>query len=170
MEPLVRTVFVELARHARWQNGVLFELCADLGDAARRRDEGLFFGSIHATLNHILYTDGVLLDYALAKRPPEAFEPATIVHDDFDALRGARTAFDADLEARLAAAGGDWFAEEVRFVSERLGRERAFPRAFVLSQLFNHQTHHRSQVTSALHRLGVDYGETDLPANPLSQF
>jgi len=170
MAPLVRTVFVELARYARWQNGALFALCAELGDEARRRDEGLFFRSIHATLNHILYTDGVLLDYALEKRPPQDFEPTTVVHEDFDALRAAREGFDTDLEARIAAAGGDWFAEEIRFVSERLGRERAFPRAFVLTQLFNHQTHHRSQVTSALHRLGIDYGATDLPANPLSQF
>jgi uncharacterized damage-inducible protein DinB len=36
--------------------------------------------------------------------------------------------------------------------------------------MFNHQTHHRSQVTAMLRQMGIDYGNTDLPANPLSQF
>jgi uncharacterized damage-inducible protein DinB len=36
--------------------------------------------------------------------------------------------------------------------------------------MFNHETHHRSQVTSALTQMGIDYGNTDLPYNPLSQY
>ena len=33
-------------------------------------------------------------------------------------------------------------------------------------QMFNHQTHHRGQVTTLLKQLGIDPGETDLPWLP----
>ncbi len=46
----------------------------------------------------------------------------------------------------------------------------ANPRALYLMQMFNHQTHHRAQVTAALHRVGVDYGSTDLWFRPGSPF
>jgi len=39
-------------------------------------------------------------------------------------------------------------------------------RGFMMVQLFNHQTHHRSQVTCELHKLGLEYGCTDMPYNP----
>ncbi|YAF94156.1 MAG: DinB family protein [Nodularia sp. CChRGM 3473] len=35
--------------------------------------------------------------------------------------------------------------------------------------MFNHQTHHRSQITSELHKMGIDYGCTDLPYNPYNE-
>ncbi|MEL7526835.1 MAG: DinB family protein [Pseudomonadota bacterium] len=36
----------------------------------------------------------------------------------------------------------------------------------MMVQLFNHQTHHRSQVTSALHSMGIEFGTTDIPWRP----
>ncbi|MEP5224441.1 MAG: DinB family protein, partial [Marinobacter sp.] len=33
---------------------------------------------------------------------------------------------------------------------------------FALSHFFNHQTHHRGQISSLLTQLGVDVGVTDL--------
>ncbi|MFW5926109.1 MAG: DinB family protein, partial [Myxococcota bacterium] len=47
-----------LARYNTWMNQRIYGLCADrLDDAARKRDEGAFFGSIHGTLNHLLLAD-----------------------------------------------------------------------------------------------------------------
>ena len=61
-------------------------------------------------------------------------------------------------------------ARHVRELMASLGRERTVPRQFYMMQMFNHGTHHRSQVTAALHRMGIAYGNTDLPYNPLSQY
>lgn len=169
-DDLCRLMAVEMARYNRWQNEHLYGLCAALGEEVRREDPGLFFGSVLATLDHILHVDRVLVDYLKEGRPPERFDPRQRLHDDFAGLRAARASFDAALEALFRDAPPGWLAEELRFHSERLGRERVLPRAFFATQLFNHQTHHRSQVTSALHRRGIDYGPTDLPMNPLSQF
>ncbi|HCW65777.1 MAG TPA: damage-inducible protein DinB, partial [Thalassospira lucentensis] len=46
-----------MARYNRWQNDVLFKLCDQIGDDERRRDRGMFFKSIHATLNHLVHID-----------------------------------------------------------------------------------------------------------------
>ena len=46
-----------MARFNAWANERLFATVAGLGEAAYRADSGLFFGSIHATLNHLLVVD-----------------------------------------------------------------------------------------------------------------
>lgn len=169
-EGLSRLMAVELARYNRWQNERLYALCAELDADLLVRDLQLFFGSILATLDHVLHVDRTLVGFLRDGRPPADFDPRRRLHHDFAGLRRAREAFDRELEALFRDAAEGWLAGELRFHSERLGRERVVPRAFYATQLFNHQTHHRSQVTSALHRLGLDYGPTDLPVNPLSQF
>lgn len=169
-DALSRQMAVELSRYNRWQNEKLYEACAKLGDDVLERDLELFFGSIVATLDHILLVDHAIVDFLKSGEPPSGFEPLRRLHDDFASLRAAREAFDRDLEALFVDAPEGWLAEIIGFESEVVGGERRFPRAFMATQLFNHQTHHRSQVTSALHRLGVDYGNTDMPWNPISQF
>ena len=67
---LYATVAVEIARYNRWQNEELYGRCARLGEEQLHRDQGLFFRSLHGTLNHVLYVDRVLLDYAIGLRPP----------------------------------------------------------------------------------------------------
>ena len=70
----------------------------------------------------------------------------------------------------LSAGGRDWteawLAEEIVMKSPRFDDPPSFPRWVMVVQIFNHQTHHRSQVTSALHTMGIDYGSTDIPWRP----
>ena len=51
--PYVQT----MARYNVWQNANIYEAAGRLPDAARKENRGAFFGSIHATLNHILWAD-----------------------------------------------------------------------------------------------------------------
>ena len=48
-----------MARYNRWQNENLYGAADTLSDAERRGDRGAFFGSIHATLNHLLWADRI---------------------------------------------------------------------------------------------------------------
>ncbi len=41
-------------------------------------------------------------------------------------------------------------------------KPRRYPLWFAVSHFFNHQTHHRGQVTTLLSQFGVDPGVTDL--------
>jgi uncharacterized damage-inducible protein DinB len=161
---------LEMALYNKWQNEKLTEICDGLSEEARKQDRGLYFGSIHRTLDHILMVDRVLWDFTLTGQPPRDWDPNRKVTDDYPILREARTAFDAMVIDTLRLQPKTWLDEIVRYHHPRLGRERSHPRQFPLMQMFNHGTHHRSQVTAALHPMGIDYGSTDMPANPLSQY
>ncbi len=162
----VTAVFArDMALYNRWQNRVLYDLCEKLGDDARRLDRGMFFGSIHGTLSHILVVERVLLGI-VRDGTWAPLDHRAVPYTDFAGLRTARAHFDDGLVALAGAHDDAWFGAALTFFSQRLGRERTLPRALVLAQMFNHATHHRSQVTSELFKLGIDYGVTDMPFNP----
>src|SRR5690606_16137777 len=46
-----------MARYNQWMNKNLYEVVARLADDQRKADCGLFFDSIHGTLNHLLVCD-----------------------------------------------------------------------------------------------------------------
>lgn len=160
----------EMALYGKWQNRSLYALCAGLDDKERLEDRGMFFGSIHRTLHHILMVDGYLLHFAETGERPGVFDPNEFIAANFASLHAERQAFDDALVARTDGWSDTWLEETLRFASPRLKTDRQVPRTFLLSQMFNHATHHRSQVTVELRRMGLDYGVTDLPFNPLSQY
>ncbi|MGD1950514.1 MAG: DinB family protein, partial [Leptolyngbyaceae cyanobacterium] len=43
---------------------------------------------------------------------------------------------------------------------------RTVPRWALVTHMFNHQTHHRGQVTTLLSQMGLDIGSTDIPFMP----
>jgi len=50
-----------LAEYNRWFNQRLYTACEQLPDEERKRERGAFFGSIHKTLNHLIWADQVWL-------------------------------------------------------------------------------------------------------------
>lgn len=167
----LQQIYAELARYNCWQNDVIYGASERLGAAARCQTMPmLFFGTLEASLDHILHVDLTLLDVVATGQPPQDFQPAARRHTDFATLQAHRQRLDAEIQALMERHDDAWFAEIFDVYSARLGRRRQMPRAFWLTQMFNHQAHHRGQITAALQALGVDYGPTDLPANPLSQF
>ena len=60
----------QMALYNRWQNEPLYALCASLSDEERKRARGMFFGSIHKTLDHVLYIDRVILQMVRAGERP----------------------------------------------------------------------------------------------------
>jgi uncharacterized damage-inducible protein DinB len=47
-----------MAVYNRWQNENLYGTAASLSDVERKAPRGAFFGSIHGTLNHLLWGQG----------------------------------------------------------------------------------------------------------------
>jgi len=161
---------LEMALYNKWQNEKLYEICDGLSEEDRSRDRGMFFGSIHRSLDHILMVDRVLWDFTMSGQPPRTFDPNAKVTDDYETLSAARFHFDLTLLETLRMQPKAWLDETVSYHHPRLGRTREHPRQFPLMQMFNHGTHHRAQVTAELHRMGIDYGNTDMPFNPQSQY
>lgn len=159
--------FQAFARYNRWMNDKVYAAAARLTDEERTRDRHAFFRSIHATLNHILVADHIWFG-RLTAAPLDAGEigPGGIrsldqeLHADFDALRTARIEMDADLDRWVAGVTAEQLAGTLRFV--RKGVPAECPCWWAVAQVFNHQTHHRGQVTTLLTQAGHDVGATDL--------
>jgi uncharacterized damage-inducible protein DinB len=142
-----------MARYNAWQNRSL----------ERRAARGAFFGSIHATLNHILWADSVWLARFEGRAPPaHAMQQSTTLHDDFDALRAAREAQDAAILAWAEGADPAWFKGDLVWWSGLLNREMSKPKGQLVAHFFNHQTHHRGQVHAMLTAAGCKPEDTDL--------
>jgi uncharacterized damage-inducible protein DinB len=154
-----------LARYNRWMNERIYALCAGLPDAERRRDRGAFFGSIHRTLDHLVYADLAFLS-RFTGDPPEVPPLGALLHPDFDALRLVRERLDARLVAWADALSREWLASPHTYTSNVDRKTRTLPRWILVAHLFNHQAHHRGQLTTLLSQLGLDYGSTDLPFMP----
>ena len=152
--------FRMLGRYNRLANERLYAACAELDDAARRQDRGAFFKSIHGTLNHIMVGDRIWMARFEGGSAASTGLDA-ILHDDFDELRTARVAEDARIEAFTAGLDDARLSGTLAYVSHA-GHAFEDPMTVLLSHFFNHQTHHRGQITAMLRQTGCPYPELDM--------
>ena len=161
----IATYAVGMAAYNAWMNDKLYACAAALSDEERKRDMGAFFGSIHGTLNHLYIVDEAWLQ-RFAAEPVSMTSPREARYADFDQLRQARRELDARIVAWAAQISDESTAAPFRFQSVAYQRELVCPGWAVVVQMFNHQTHHRGQVTTLLKQLGQDPGITDFPFTP----
>jgi uncharacterized damage-inducible protein DinB len=155
-----------MAAYNGWMNRKVYEAAARLTDAERKADRGAFFRSIHSTLNHILWADRVWLPRFNGKAyPVEGI--GVDLHEDFGALLDARRVMDDEIAAWAAQLDAGQLSGTLTWYSGVAKREMSRPRWLCVTQMFNHQTHHRGQVTTLLKQAGIDPGPTDLPWAPL---
>lgn len=152
------------AEYNRWMNEKVYSAAAQLSEEQRRADLGAFFKSIHATLEHLLGGDTRWLQ-RFRGEPVTAPFPAGVAYADFEALRAERVRCDQSIIAWAATVTDDWLAKPYTW-STLAGATFTHPGFALASHFFNHQTHHRGQITTLLTQLGVDVGVTDLPLLP----
>jgi len=154
-----------LAQYNRWMNDKLYAVCAELSDTERKRDLGAFFGSLHRTLNHLLFGDLAWMG-RFTDSPFQAPNMGADLFDDFDALRAERQRTDVRIERWAERLAPEWLAAPFTYTSGVDGKTRTLPAWVLVSHLFNHQTHHRGQASTLIHQLGRDPGITDIPWLP----
>lgn len=160
MKPNLVSHFRMLGRYNRLANARLHDVCSELDDEDRKRDRGAFFGSIHGTLNHILVGDRIWMSRFEGGEAASTNLDA-ILYEHFDALREARNVEDARIEAYTSRLTARSLAGTIGYVNNE-GREFHDPLAVLLTHFFNHQTHHRGQVTAMLSRTEARYPVLDL--------
>lgn len=153
--------YTQLAHYNRWVNEKLYEACAGFSDAQRKRDLNAFFHSVHGTLNHLLLADRVWLR-RLTGTPFAVASLREELYADFDALRAARADTDRAILAYVDGLSAARLQAPLTYRSLVRARWLTYPLATVLLHFFNHQTHHRGQVTALIQQLGGDYGDIDL--------
>ncbi len=154
-----------MARYNRWMNERLYAALAALPDAERKRDRGAFFGSMHDTLNHLLWGDRMWLGRFMGQ-PCLVGDFGRGMFDDFDTLARERTSTDQAILQWAANVTPEWLASSLRYTSRVDGRTREVRASIAAVHLFNHGTHHRGQLTTLMSQAGIDPGPTDLPWLP----
>ena len=157
-----------MASYNRWQNENIYGAASTLTSVQRNEQRGAFFGSIHATLNHLLWGDQIWMSrFAGTPSPKAPSIPGSIdMFPDWDDLARERRAFDGVIIAWAERLDPVWLEGDLTWFSGALGRDVTKPKALLLTHLFNHQTHHRGQVHCMLTQYGVKPGLTDLSFQP----
>lgn len=142
----------KLLDYHQWAYARLLEAVAPLDEAAYRAPRGLFFDSLHGTLNHLAVADRIWL--ARVEGQPWQFERLD-----------AEAAPDREALAVFLAEGVTgwrrWLDRQNETDLERLldyrnmaGQEQRQSLADIVQHLVNHGTHHRGQMSAALTALG----------------
>jgi len=150
-----------MAAYNRWMNQKLYSLCAELTDEERKADTGAFFGSIHGTLNHLLLADRLWMG-RFTGVPFCVSSPGEELYSDFAELRSQRESTDGDIENWASQLTDDMLDGTLEYRSIVNPKPRSDTLWVCATHFFNHQTHHRGQLTTLLSQAGQDYGVTDL--------
>jgi len=161
-----------MATYNEWMNAKIYEAAGSLPDEELSADRKAFFGSILGTLNHLVAGDTVWLQ-RFARHPANhlALQPilqrptptsldqllypnirelsAQRVWLDQMIVEWSRSLVESDLDHVLSYASMKGVPADKDFYG-------------LIMHFFNHQTHHRGQVTTLLSQAGVDVGDTDL--------
>jgi uncharacterized damage-inducible protein DinB len=152
--------FATLARYNAWANRRLYRACGRLSEDEYLRERRSSFGSLHATLNHILVADRIWLARIEGRTPPR-LELDQILYADLIGLKVARVAEDAHLRNLVAAFSAAMFDQPLVY---RNGRGDRFetPLHLVFGHLFNHQAHYRGEASVLLAQTAVPPPALDL--------
>jgi uncharacterized damage-inducible protein DinB len=152
-----------MARYNRWQNDNLYGVADRLPDDDRRRDRGAFFGSIHKTLNHLLWGDTAWMSrFTDVPKPAASIRESIALFDAWDDLKRERTAMDARILSWADSVDPAWLTTDYTWFSGAAQREVTKPVWQLVTHMFNHQTHHRGQVHAMLTQAGGKPSDTDL--------
>ena len=152
-----------MAAYNSEMNRRVYDAAERLSDEERRRERGAFWGSIHGTLNHLLWGDRQWMSrFDNWPKPDVSIKQSAGLIEDFAALSAARETADADISRWAAKVDDVWMSEDLVWFSGAAGREMRAPKGFLISHFFNHQTHHRGQVHAMLTAAGQETGDTDL--------
>lgn len=153
--------FQTLARYNVWATHRLLEAVEKLSDEDYRRNVGLFFKSIHGTLNHLLVGEHMLWYPRFARGE----SPKLALNDEIEPVRER-------LAQALRGSSANWKPLIDSWTAERFegnlaytttkGQAVSLPFASTLAHVFNHGTHHRGQITAALTMLGQACPELDM--------
>lgn len=157
----MKTHFELFAAYNTWANKKIYDAARALSDSDYRRDEKAFFGSVHATLNHILVADRVWM-HRFTGRGETYDKLDLILFEELDALHDARMAEDQRIVDWIETKNASDFDETFTYQPVTTPEPVTSQYAPCVAHFFNHQTHHRGQVHALLTRLSGKAPSIDL--------
>ena len=153
-------------------NKSMYEAASRLGSEECEKDRGAFFESIIGTLNHILVGDIIWLkrfanhetkfpslDYVRSIKTPASLDVK--LYSTLAQLETERSKMDKVIVEFASKLTDNVIASSLSYKNTN---GDSFVKNFghLLQHFFNHQTHHRGQVSTLLYQAGEDVGVTDL--------
>ena len=145
------------ARYNAWANIRIYIALRELTDEQRKRDRRAFFKSIHNTMNHILLAD-LIYRQRLEKKPTTYTSLDEMLHEAFNDLEAAHRENDVWYTGFCDSLDDGELAGELSFTAVGFDEEERFslPLRLCLTNLFQHQIHHRGQVHHMISDAGAD--------------
>ena len=157
----MRMLLRQMATYNVWATRRLYSHVDVLPEADYRRDAGLFFKSVHGTLNHLLVGEHLLWYERFAHGVSPKLALDAQVEADRVALRQRLLDGAARWSTLLAGWPDSRFDSELNY-TRMTGDAVSLPFAATLLHVFNHGTHHRAQITAALTTMGHACPELDM--------
>lgn len=171
----LKSNFELMADYNQWMNKRTYDAVSNLSASERSESRGAFFGSIMGTLNHILVGDTIwlkrfsshpvqlkTLDYVRGLQTPQAL--GSILYREFGELQDARVTMDGTIQEFSHEITDEMLSTSLSYHNTK-GEPFTKNWGHLVQHFFNHQTHHRGQVSTLLYQTNVDIGVTDLLVN-----
>jgi len=153
--------FATFARYGTWAIERLYGAIDRLTEDEYSRAVGLFFKSVHGTLNHLLVAE----HHVWYPRFAEGISNRIALNAELEADRAALRAKLIEASRRWGPLIASWptdrFAGTLDYATTK-GVPQSLPFAITLAHVFNHGTHHRGQITAAVTAMGHEAPELDL--------
>ncbi|EMJ88707.1 DinB family protein [Leptospira meyeri] len=142
-----------------WATNLLYDSIDTLSEEDYKKDIGLFFKSIHGTLNHLLLVEKVWYSRLIR----EVYVPSSLAEElepDRQTLKSRMIQSLERWDSFLADLDNSIWETIFRYKTMR-GFETELIFCDVVQHNFNHRTHHRGQITAAITQLGGKSPEID---------
>lgn len=157
-----------MARYNTWQNKQLRSAVKAMSAADLEAERGAFFGSIFGTLNHILWGDTMWMSrWCSDVTKPETgisesprYTPTAGVWD------AERFRMDGRIRIWAQTLSNMDLRDHVTWYSGAIDQQVTQPLSVCVAHMFNHQTHHRGQVSQMLSQAGCTPPVSDLVFMP----
>ncbi len=158
----IKPYFITLARYNLWATRKLLrEHVATLSDEEYRRDCGVFFKSVHGTLNHLMVGEHLIWHRRFAEGVSPMLKLGGEIHTDRKQLAAALEEGAAQWQPLIESWPDSQFESILSYTSTK-GVAMSLPFAPTLGHVFNHGSHHRGQITAAITAIGKPCPELDL--------
>ena len=160
-----------MSQYNQWMNQKVYLAAKQLGEEIKQ-DKGAFFGSVLGTLNHIYVADIIWLR-RFAQHPkqyqnlsclpelPSYTALDQIVADELPALTKLRQELDKIIISWWREIEAADLEESLPYTNTK-GQQYTKNFGQLIQHFFNHQTHHRGQVSTLINQEGIDLGVSDL--------
>ena len=172
---MIKPNFEIMASYNALMNKKICDSILTTSDNILWENKKAFFGSILGTLNHLMVGDLIWLNrlnhhlsYPTGFKALESLKDfplptklTQILYDNKQDFSKNRQALDQIIIRFIEESDESDYSKSLSYQNTN---NDTFNKSFsmLLQHLFNHQTHHRGQVTTLLTQIDIDIGETDL--------